>query len=169
MAKLPGLYERGGVFQLRVVIPLALREAYQGRTKIIESLKTTDRRSAAIEGAKRRAAVLREFEDRRRELNPQPAAKLSPDLSRILSERVHAAILAQSDDLRTNGGTALAELASLLPRPGAKLTIGRPRRAAPHVAASPLDGLSDDQLADRPPTQAAGTMLTGGLNNDPRT
>ena len=64
MAKLPGLHERGGVYQLRVVIPLALRDAYQGRTKLVESLKTTDRRTAAIEGAKRRAAVLQEFEDK---------------------------------------------------------------------------------------------------------
>jgi integrase len=147
MAKLPGLYERGGVYQLRVVIPLALRDAYQGRTKLIESLKTTDRRTAAIEGAKRRAALLQEFEDRRRQLNPQPAAKLSPDLGRILSERVHAAIMARSDDLRANGGAVLAELAALLPRATEGLTIGRPRRAAPQIAASPLDGLSDDQLA----------------------
>ena len=147
MAKLPGLHARGGVYQLRVVVPLLLREAYQGRTKLIESLKTTDRRTAAIEGAKRRAAVLQEFEDRRRELNPQLAAKLGPDLGRILSLRVHAAILANSDDLRANGGAVLAELASLLPRPGAALSIGRPRRVAPHKPASPLDGLSDDQLA----------------------
>ena len=61
MAKLPGLHPRGGVYQVRVVIPVELRDAYQGRTKIIESLKTTDRRTAAIEGAKRRAAHLEEF------------------------------------------------------------------------------------------------------------
>ena len=147
MAKLPGLHERGGVYQLRVVIPLALRDAYQGRTKLVESLKTTDRRTAAIEGAKRRAAVLQEFEDKRRELNPKPAAKLSPDLGRILSERVHAAILGMNDSLRTEGGAALAELAGLLPNGSSKLTIGRPRKAAVKLPASPLDGLSDDQLA----------------------
>jgi len=132
------------------MIPLALRDAFKGRTKVVESLRTTDRRTAAIEGASRRATVLQEFQNKRRELNPQPAAKLSPDLGRILSERVHASILAHSDDLRANGGAVLAELAALLPRPGAALAIGRPRRPAPVKAASPLDGLSDDQLAVLP-------------------
>ena len=69
MAKLPGLHERGGVYQLRVVIPLDLRPAFGGRAKVIHSLKTTDRREAALAGSKRRAELLQDFQDRRRALN----------------------------------------------------------------------------------------------------
>ena len=147
MAKLPGLHERGGVFQLRVVIPLDLRTSFGGRTKVIHSLKTADRREASIAGARRRAELLQEFKDRRRELNPQPTATLSPDLGKILGERIRDSILHSNQELRSNGAGLLSEIAALIPPPGAGLTIGRPRRVLTSAPASPLDGLSDEQLA----------------------
>jgi hypothetical protein len=36
MAKLPGLLKRGGVYHLRVMVPLDLREIHEGRTKVIK-------------------------------------------------------------------------------------------------------------------------------------
>lgn len=36
VAKRPGLLKRGGVYHLRVVIPLDLRDTHEGRTKIIK-------------------------------------------------------------------------------------------------------------------------------------
>lgn len=53
MSKLPGLQARDSVYQLRVVFPLDLRTAFDGRTKVVHSPKTSDRREAAIERAKR--------------------------------------------------------------------------------------------------------------------
>ena len=44
MAKLPGLYEREGVYQLRVMVPTDLRPHYGGRSRLVESLGATDPR-----------------------------------------------------------------------------------------------------------------------------
>ena len=90
MAKLPGLRERSGVFQLRVVIPLDLRGHYGGHTKLIESLGTKDRRDAARMGAELRGKRLQKFADVRRALNPQPVAKLATNLGTVLAERVRS-------------------------------------------------------------------------------
>jgi len=140
MAKLPGLHERGGVFQLRVVIPLDLRPAYSGRTKLVQSLKTKDRREASAEGARLRADLLQEFKDKRRAMNPVPAAFLSPDLGRILGERIRSSILKGNLELRTHCAAVLSDIADQL---RSKLLIGTPTTPK----ASPLDGLTDEQLA----------------------
>jgi integrase len=146
MAKLPGLHTRGGVYQLRVVIPLDLRPSFGGQTKITHSLKTTDRREASLVGSKRRAELLQEFQDRRRALNPQPAATIGPELGKLLGERVRATVLQNSQSLRETGGALLSEIARKIPKPSSGLTIGTPKAAPVPVIASPLDGLSDEQL-----------------------
>ena len=48
MAKPLGVFRRkaGGIFQLRVMVPLELRPQYGGKTKIIESLGTADPKAA---------------------------------------------------------------------------------------------------------------------------
>lgn len=146
MAKLPGLHERGGVYQLRVVIPLDLRPAFGGRTKVTHSLKTSDRREAALAGSKRRAELLQEFQERRRALNPQPVATIGPELGKLLGERVRATVLQNSQSLRETGGALLSEIARKIPKSSSGLTIGTPKAAPVPVVASPLDGLSDEQL-----------------------
>ena len=146
MAKLPGLHERGGVYQLRVVIPLDLRPAFGGRTKVTCSLKTSDRREAALAGSKRRADLLQEFQERRRALNPQRVVTIGPELGKLLGERVRATVLQNSQSMRETGGAMLSEIARKIPKPGAGLTIGTPKAAPVPVVASPLDGLSDEQL-----------------------
>jgi hypothetical protein len=55
VAKLPGMYQRGTVWQLRVMIPLELQPAYEGRTKLIRFLETSDWREAPRKGAAVRA------------------------------------------------------------------------------------------------------------------
>ena len=52
-------------------------------------------------------------------LNPQPAAVLSPDLGRILGDRVRASILNGHDNLRTSRAAALQEVASVIPKSAA--------------------------------------------------
>ncbi|TAK93741.1 MAG: site-specific integrase [Aquabacterium sp.] len=66
MAKLPGLLKRGGVYHLRVMIPLDLRGAHEGRSKVIKTLKTTDRQEAALRGVHLRAQWLARFADLRK-------------------------------------------------------------------------------------------------------
>lgn len=61
MAKLPGLFQRDGIFQIRVMIPRHLRVTLGGRTKIVQSLGTADRREAGILGALCRARLLARF------------------------------------------------------------------------------------------------------------
>ena len=61
MAKLPGLFQRNGVWTLRVMIPLPLQASYGNRSKLIESLQTTDSAPAKIRGTARRAELLAEF------------------------------------------------------------------------------------------------------------
>jgi integrase len=60
MAKLPGLTLRGGVYQLRVMVPLNLRPHY-GRDRIRETLGTSDYREACLKATIRRAELLSEF------------------------------------------------------------------------------------------------------------
>lgn len=71
MAKLPGLFQREGVYQLRVVIPLDLQGAYKGRTKLVQSLNTTSHREAALRATQERAKRLEEFHHKRQSLQPQ--------------------------------------------------------------------------------------------------
>lgn len=67
-------------------------------------------------------------------------------MGRLLGERIRATVLQNSQSLREPGGPLLSEIARLIPRPGAGLTIG-PYKAKPApVMSSPLDGLSDEQL-----------------------
>lgn len=143
MAKLPGLYQRSGVYQLRVVIPLDLRPAMGGQTKVIQSLKTSDRREASIEGATRRAALLQDFKERRRALNPQPVATLGPEFVQTLCERIRTSVLQSNHEFRTSGADVLAEIADKFFPRGRALMIGPVPPPAPR---SPLDGLSDGQL-----------------------
>ena len=103
MAKLPGLHLRGGVYQLRVVVPLDLRPAHGGRTKISESLATADYHEAARLGVNRRAHWFNVFDDTRRALNPRPVAVVGPELGQALAERIRARLLDWDESLRANG------------------------------------------------------------------
>jgi hypothetical protein len=57
MAKPPGLFQRNGVLQFRGVVPKHLQDALGGRTKMVHSLNSRDRREAAVLGATQRAVL----------------------------------------------------------------------------------------------------------------
>jgi len=77
MAKLPGLFLRGGIYQIRVVIPQHFQATFGGRTKIIQSLGTTNRHDASILGAMKRAKLLSQFSgDRHAWLEPTSNVKI---------------------------------------------------------------------------------------------
>lgn len=62
MAKLPGPFQRGSVWWLRVVVPMDLRLGLEGRTKVVRSLNTSDRRQAKRLALHGRADLLLAFE-----------------------------------------------------------------------------------------------------------
>lgn len=78
MARLPGLFQRGSVWWLRVMIPLDIRGAFDGRSKVVRSLQTEDRREAARLGAQHRAHQLHGFALRRGGSTPQPLPLAPP-------------------------------------------------------------------------------------------
>lgn len=90
MAKLPGLSLRGSVYQLRVVIPLDLRPAYNRRTQLVQPLGTGEHREATLKGTQARAARLEEFDRRRLQLRPQRLVSVSAELAAELAGRVKA-------------------------------------------------------------------------------
>ena len=116
MAKLPGLFQREAVYQLRVVIPLDLRTTYSGKTKLVQSLNTKSPREAALAATQERAKRLEEFQDRRRALQPQRLDSVTPEMSAELAQRVRAGVLRLDDEARENPRTreALRELYELV-------------------------------------------------------
>jgi integrase len=83
MARLPGLLKRGGVYHLRVMIPLDLCDAHEGRTKIIKTLSTADRQEAALRGVQLRALWLARFDSIRKTPGtvlsaPEPTKQTAP-------------------------------------------------------------------------------------------
>ncbi len=158
VAKPVGLFQRGGVWWLRVVVPLDLREAHNGASKVVRSLKTTDRREADRLAAERRLQVLQGFEDMRRALHPRPVATLTPELAATLAQGIRARLLAWDDQLRDNPATAehwlqFAESFSASRLTSLRLGSGPVSLPAPAVdrlealaRLSPLNGLTTDQV-----------------------
>jgi len=87
MATLPGLHLRGGIYQLRVVIPLDLRHQFGGQAKIVQSLRTADNRIAKLAGVTLRASLLADFAARRGEsgTEPSPVANCTATSPRVAS------------------------------------------------------------------------------------
>jgi hypothetical protein len=153
VAKPFGLFLRAGVYQVRVMIPLALQPAYEGRSKLIRSLNTKDRKEADRLATEVRAALLSEFEQKARELNPQPVAQLSPELGQTLGTRIRASMLRWDESVRDDPEKAslwlqftdafnAARLSGLTIGP--KAPVGASLDAL--LNSSPFDGLSPSQL-----------------------
>lgn len=175
VAKLPGMFQRGGVWQLRVMVPLDLQPAYAGRSKVIQSLDTTDWREASRKGAQLRALKLEEFEDKRRSLNPQPVAQITPELGATLGARIRARLLQWDDNLRDDPQRAQlwlsfveafspARLSGLRIGPAEPLKVPTRAELAALAERSPFDGLTPAQLhklaeVNRDADEAAGVQL----------
>lgn len=158
VAKLPGLYLRGTVWQLRVMIPLELQPAYKGRTKLIRSLDTSDWREASRKGAAVRAQLLQEFEEKARSLNPEPVAQITPELGQTIGARIRARLLEWDETLR--GDPKMADLwlrfadafsyrtlTKLRLGPPAEPSLPAPSELAELAKRSPFDGLTPMQLS----------------------
>lgn len=143
MATLPGLFQRNGVYQLRVMIPKDLQQAYGGRSKLVESLSTSDNQTAKLLGTALRAARLAEFDQKHRELKPQTVERMTPEMGQALAQRVYAAYLAHDDSLRGNPGTAQLLLRVVKATVPSQLTIGGQQRGSttplPAFLSTPVD------------------------------
>lgn len=171
-ARLPGLTLRGTVWQLRVMIPLDLQAAYEGRTKLVRSLSTSDWREARLKGAKARAELLLEFDERRRALDPEPVASITPELGETLGSRIRARLLAWDETVRNDPKVAdlwLRFIDAFSYRTLTQLRSGPPAAPALPSAAelaglasrSPFDGLTPMRLARLAEVNAAADDAAG--------
>lgn len=168
VAKPLGLFARGGVYQVRVMIPLALQPAYDGRSKLVRSLGTSDRREADRQATVVRAQLLAEFEAKARELNPQPAAQLTPELGQTLGASIRASLLRWDEAVRDDPALASIWLHFTDAFSAArlnKLTIGpTPSLDGPVNAllrSSPFNGLSPSQLVKLSKLNQEASTLAG--------
>ena len=153
MAKLPGLFQRGGIYQLRVVVPTALRAAYGNRSKLVQSLQTSDYKEASLLATQERAKLLEVFQHKQRILSPQKLDNVTAEMSTELAQRIRATVLRVDDVLRDNPDARVSLfslLKSRVPDPLEALTI---RGQMPYPSGAPkqlvdsLDGLSAGDAA----------------------
>jgi integrase len=149
MAKLPGLFKREGIYQLRIMIPKDLQEAYEGRTKVIESLGVSSSDEAKTKGVLKRGEWLTQFSQKRLELNPHQVDMVTPELAAVLSQRVAARLLQVDQAMRDDPGLAKQLLAAVQSAAPSKLAIRRP--AVPEWLKSPTDPLEGlpEELAEQ--------------------
>ncbi len=110
MAKDVGLHQRGGIWYSRILIPKDLQPAYQGKTRLSRSLGVQSHAAAKTAHAAWRASMLAEFEQRRRECNPQPVATITPELAQTIAQTVYRDLLSADEAVRMVPGAADAAL-----------------------------------------------------------
>jgi integrase len=141
--------------QVRICIPLDLQPHYGGRKDFRFSLGARIGAEAKAEAHRLRAAKDAEFNAKRVELAllTAPLKDITPDMARVISEGVYAALMHSDDAARESVASfeALRELAQLAPISITKaLGIGD-ARPAELPSRAPLDGLPDAEaqvLAD---------------------
>lgn len=97
VAKLPGLFLRAGVYQLRVVVPLDLKVTYGNKSKLVQSLETSNYTEASLLATQERAKLLEEFKHKRRLLAPQKLDSVTVEMASELAQRVRATVLRVDD------------------------------------------------------------------------
>ncbi|MFC3147969.1 DUF6538 domain-containing protein [Piscinibacterium candidicorallinum] len=99
MAKETGLYQREGVFYVRVMVPKPLHDVL-GAKEYRESLHTRDRSEAKARAAAIRAAKLAQFETLRRNRKLTPLDALKPEQVEALAAAVRRDVLKFDDLIR---------------------------------------------------------------------
>lgn len=147
------------------MIPLDVQAAYQGRTKVVESLKTASHSAAKLAATSRRAQLLQGFDQKRRELNPQRIEKITPELSKALAQRVASRVLSTDDKLRDDPEITRLLLEVLHPfKASAALRIGPPPQAHHRdTKGGVLDGLSEDEATELAGLNQGMDLYSAGL------
>jgi integrase len=150
MKRYAGVAKRPGsaIWQWSQKVPDDLRQQYPTQWAHRCSLKTSDLREANELASRLHADWLDRFSAKRRELNPQRIEIVTPELSRMLAQRVAANLLRTDDIIRSNPSTARLFLDTLRPfgaLPGSLFIGGiapTASRIGQHASFGPLDGLS---------------------------
>ena len=99
MAKPPGCFQRGSVWYIKIIIPPDLAASY-GRSRVVLSLGTSDRKAAYLLATLKRAEWVADFEAKRSALNAVPATVITPEMGALLADLVRAQVLADDDRVR---------------------------------------------------------------------
>lgn len=85
-SKIPGLFQRGGMWWLRVIAPLDLQAPFYGgkRTAFNGSLGTSDPHEARVRAVTKRAELEAQFLRQRRELSPPKLASIAPEVRKMI-------------------------------------------------------------------------------------
>ncbi|SET01971.1 site-specific integrase [Variovorax sp. OV084] len=85
-SKIPGLFQRGGMWWLRVIAPLDLQAPFYGGKRIAfnGSLGTSDPQVARVSAAAKRADLEAQFLRQRRELSPPKLASIAPEVRSLI-------------------------------------------------------------------------------------
>lgn len=148
-SKIPGLFQRGGMWWLRVVAPLELQTPFYGGKRIAHSssLGTSDPQEARVRAAAKRAELEAQFLRQRRELAPPKLAAIAPEVRRCIVAALLHAETAEDAAQRMNKGRSSSVYGPVVV--AYELADGTlpERPAAPPV--SPLAPLAPEVVAAR--------------------
>lgn len=108
MAKPPGCFQRGSVWYIRILVPPDLVDTF-GRSRVVVSLGTSDRKEAYRLATLKRAEWEAQFAAKEAALNAVPAVAITHDMGALLADLVRAQVLADDDRVRHDVGL-LAEM-----------------------------------------------------------
>lgn len=140
VAKLPGLFQRDGVYQLRTIVPHELKTAFSGKSKLVKSLGTRNHREAVLQGTQERARLLEEFSQQHLRLKPHKLDIVTPEMAVELAHRVRTRVLSLDDSARDSPdfATALREVRGVAVQ--SSLMI-------PATSAEPQDSVTTDSMS----------------------
>ncbi|MEO5690120.1 MAG: site-specific integrase [Burkholderiaceae bacterium] len=140
------------VWQWKIRVPQELRSLYPSEWAHRCSLKTSDLSSANIKAAQLQARWTIRFDEERNGLNPQVVERVTPEMGKLLAERVAARILGMDEKLRNEPETARMLLEATRPfRIPHGLAIGPyepPSAIADRAPLDPLEGMPLDLLLE---------------------
>jgi hypothetical protein len=145
MAKPPGCFQRGSVWYIRILVPPTLVETF-GRSRVVVSLGTSDRKEAFRLATLKRAEWEAQFAAKEAALNAVPAVAITPDMGALLADLVRRDVLADDDHLRHDVGR-LAEMVHMRAE-HKRLTRNRlliPRWDLPEPRIDDLSGATEDE------------------------
>lgn len=102
MAHVEGLHQRKGSsrYSLRILIPEDLQAFYEGKTRVVKALDTSDKAEAIRKGLRLKAQWLEEFDTKRKALNPQELESITPEMVQALAEAGRRGVLQRDQGMR---------------------------------------------------------------------
>ncbi|MHA7680116.1 DUF6538 domain-containing protein [Cupriavidus sp. PET2-C1] len=149
--KIPGLYQRNGVWYLRVMVPDAIKDQppYNGnRLRCNVSLKTRDPEVARVEALSLRAGFEAEFLRAKDALRAPKVSEVPKTLAEYIVARARHTILAKDYALRYTPDAARSLLAAI-DRPQRFFTTSNDPEVVPEAQRPTEDGSLSEAALDR--------------------